>query len=218
METVQFKNIKLQVWDLGGQSSIRPYWRCYYPNTDAIVFVVDASDTDRLETAKAELSAMLEEEDLKDAVLLVFANKQDQKGALTAPAISACGMGLRRGGRKGAHNTHSSPIPHHPTPRRGVGARVHQKQAVVDPGNVGNCGDGGAGGVRVADGHVAGEEVKTLWGGLGDGTRGASGTVKRCTLAQNVRRRLHTYSYVLRSTQPAAQGTAFYAVASKHAI
>jgi GTPase SAR1 family protein len=29
-----------QVWDLGGQSSIRPYWRCYYPNTDAIIFVV----------------------------------------------------------------------------------------------------------------------------------------------------------------------------------
>lgn len=31
----------VQVWDLGGQTSIRPYWRCYYPNTDAIIFVVD---------------------------------------------------------------------------------------------------------------------------------------------------------------------------------
>ena len=43
----------VQVWDLGGQSSIRPYWRCYYPNTDAIIFVVDSADTERVETARA---------------------------------------------------------------------------------------------------------------------------------------------------------------------
>ena len=41
VETLQYKNIKFQVWDLGGQTSIRPYWRCYYPNTDAIIYVVD---------------------------------------------------------------------------------------------------------------------------------------------------------------------------------
>lgn len=49
-----------QVWDLGGQTSIRPYWRCYYPNTDAIVFVVDSSDRERMSIAKQELMAMLE--------------------------------------------------------------------------------------------------------------------------------------------------------------
>lgn len=49
-----------QVWDLGGQTSIRPYWRCYYPNTDAIIFVVDSADVERLAIAKQELSAMLE--------------------------------------------------------------------------------------------------------------------------------------------------------------
>ncbi len=42
------------------QSSIRPYWRCYYPNTDAIIFVVDSTDMERMETARAELHAMLE--------------------------------------------------------------------------------------------------------------------------------------------------------------
>jgi len=76
------------VWDLGGQTSIRPYWRCYYPNTDAIIFVVDSADQERLATAKAELHAMLEEEDLKDAILLVMANKQDQSGALNAAGIA----------------------------------------------------------------------------------------------------------------------------------
>ena len=49
-----------QVWDLGGQTSIRPYWRCYYPNTDAIIFVVDSCDSERLGIAKQELLAMLE--------------------------------------------------------------------------------------------------------------------------------------------------------------
>lgn len=84
---LQYKNIKFQVWDLGGQTSIRPYWRCYYPNTDAIIFVVDSCDTDRLSIAKQELMAMLEEEELSDAILLVFANKQDFKGALNAQQV-----------------------------------------------------------------------------------------------------------------------------------
>jgi ADP-ribosylation factor-like protein 1 len=54
------------VWDLGGQSSIRPYWRCYYPNTDAIIYVVDSTDTERLDTARAELHAMLEVREGRD--------------------------------------------------------------------------------------------------------------------------------------------------------
>ncbi|VAI87430.1 unnamed protein product [Triticum turgidum subsp. durum] len=60
VETVQYNNIKFQVWDLGGQTSIRPYWRCYFPNTQAIIYVVDSSDTDRLVTAKEEFHSILE--------------------------------------------------------------------------------------------------------------------------------------------------------------
>ena len=70
VETLRYKNITFQVWDLGGQTSIRPYWRCYYPNTgneglkfhnliDAIVYVVDSADTDRIPIAKTELMAIL---------------------------------------------------------------------------------------------------------------------------------------------------------------
>ena len=33
VETLKYKNLTFQVWDLGGQTTIRPYWRCYYPNT-----------------------------------------------------------------------------------------------------------------------------------------------------------------------------------------
>ncbi|XP_038992135.1 ADP-ribosylation factor 1-like [Hibiscus syriacus] len=60
VETVQYNNIKFQVWDLGGQTSIRPYWRCYFPNTQAIIYVVDSSDTDKLVIAKEEFHAILE--------------------------------------------------------------------------------------------------------------------------------------------------------------
>ena len=88
VETVSYKNIKFQVWDLGGQTSIRPYWRCYYANTDAIMYVIDSQDQDRVGIAKEELLAMLEEEELKNSSLLVMANKQDMEGAMTVTQIS----------------------------------------------------------------------------------------------------------------------------------
>ena len=76
VETVTYKNIKFQVWDLGGQTGIRPYWRCYYPNTQAIIYVVDSSDTERIGTSAAEFHAILGEDELKEALILVYANKQ----------------------------------------------------------------------------------------------------------------------------------------------
>ncbi|KAJ1335070.1 ADP-ribosylation factor-like protein 1 [Microdochium nivale] len=88
VESVTYKNLNFNVWDLGGQTSIRPYWRCYYANTAAVIFVVDSTDIERLQTAAEELGAMLNEEELKDAALLVFANKQDQPGAKGAGDIS----------------------------------------------------------------------------------------------------------------------------------
>ncbi|THC97773.1 hypothetical protein EYZ11_002755 [Aspergillus tanneri] len=88
VESVTYRNLNFNVWDLGGQTSIRPYWRCYYANTAAVVFVIDSTDIERLGTAADELAAMLNEEELRDAALLVFANKQDQPGAKGAGEIS----------------------------------------------------------------------------------------------------------------------------------
>ncbi|ODV90079.1 hypothetical protein CANCADRAFT_1812 [Tortispora caseinolytica NRRL Y-17796] len=88
VETLTYRNLKFNVWDLGGQTSIRPYWRCYYSDTSAVIFVVDATDRDRIETAAEELKAMLDEEELRDAALLVFANKQDQPNAMSGPQVS----------------------------------------------------------------------------------------------------------------------------------
>merc|ERR1711990_807028 len=78
VETLEYQKIKFTVWDVGGQDKIRLLWRHYYQNTQGLIFVVDSSDRDRVELAKEELHRMLGEEELRDAVVLVFANKQDQ--------------------------------------------------------------------------------------------------------------------------------------------
>lgn len=49
---------------------------------------MDATDRERINTSKEELTEMLSEEELTDSALLVFANKQDQPGAMTAPEVS----------------------------------------------------------------------------------------------------------------------------------
>lgn len=88
VESLDYKNIKFQVWDLGGQSSIRPYWRCYYAETSAIIYVIDSADKERLGTSRAELLAMLSEEELRSAKLLIFANKQDLDGHASVSEVS----------------------------------------------------------------------------------------------------------------------------------
>jgi ADP-ribosylation factor-like protein 1 len=88
LETLQYKNLTFQVWDLGGQTGIRPYWRCYFASTDAIIYVVDSTDKERMGVAKHELFALLDEEELKHSVLLVFANKQDLPGACTETEVA----------------------------------------------------------------------------------------------------------------------------------
>lgn len=90
------------MWDVGGQDKIRPLWRHYFNNTQGIIldniltadvkflgliFVVDSNDRERIEKSKEELMKMLNEDELRDAVLLVFANKQDLPNAMSCAEI-----------------------------------------------------------------------------------------------------------------------------------
>ncbi|GKU89234.1 hypothetical protein SLEP1_g3399 [Rubroshorea leprosula] len=88
VETVEYKNISFTVWDAGGQDKIRPLWRHYFQNTQGLIFVVDSNDRDRIVEARDELHRMLNEDELRDAVLLVFANKQDLPNAMNATEIT----------------------------------------------------------------------------------------------------------------------------------
>jgi ADP-ribosylation factor protein 1 len=88
VETVEYKNISFTVWDVGGQDKIRPLWRHYFQNTQGIIFVVDSNDRERISEAREELQRMLNEDELRDALLLVFANKQDLPNAMNAAEIT----------------------------------------------------------------------------------------------------------------------------------
>jgi|TARA_B110000008_G_C16806725_1_gene499004 ADP-ribosylation factor protein 1 len=88
VEQVDYKNISFTVWDVGGQDKIRPLWRHYYQNTEGLIFVVDSNDKDRIDAAREELQKMLQEDELKDSVVLVFANKQDLPNAMSAPEVT----------------------------------------------------------------------------------------------------------------------------------
>jgi len=87
IKSVQQEGFKLNVWDIGGQKHIRPYWKNYYQNTDAIVYMIDSADTRRTDEAAEELSALLAEEDLAGVPVLVYANKQDLLNAMQASEV-----------------------------------------------------------------------------------------------------------------------------------
>ncbi|NXS39544.1 TRI23 ligase, partial [Balaeniceps rex] len=88
VETVEYKNLKFTIWDVGGKHKLRPLWKHYYLNTQAVVFVVDSSHKDRVSEAHSELAKLLTEKELWDALLLIFANKQDVAGALSVEEIT----------------------------------------------------------------------------------------------------------------------------------
>ena len=77
VETVKHQNLEFTCWDIGGQKKIRALWYHYYQGTDAVVFVIDSNDRHRIEEAKEELYHTMSNDLLKDAALLVLANKQD---------------------------------------------------------------------------------------------------------------------------------------------
>mmetsp|Transcript_17960 Transcript_17960/g.60156 ORF Transcript_17960/g.60156 Transcript_17960/m.60156 type:complete len:190 (-) Transcript_17960:1253-1822(-) len=89
VEEVVHRNIRFQVWDLGGQETLRKSWGTYYINTHAVILVVDSTDREHMPVVKRELSAITAHQDLGEAVLLVLANKQDLRGAATAEDIDA---------------------------------------------------------------------------------------------------------------------------------
>ena len=87
VEQVSYKNISFTVWDVGGQDKIRRLWRHYFKNTDAIIFVVDSADRERVAEAREELLQLTNDEELRGCPVLVLANKQDLPGAMSGAEI-----------------------------------------------------------------------------------------------------------------------------------
>ncbi|XP_061179785.1 E3 ubiquitin-protein ligase TRIM23-like [Saccostrea echinata] len=88
VETVEYKNVKFTIWDVGGQQKIRPLWKHYFFNTQAVIFVVDSSNRERLAESFNELAKLVQEKELKEASLLIFANKQDVETCVSIESIT----------------------------------------------------------------------------------------------------------------------------------
>lgn len=85
--TFTYEPYTLNIWDVGGQKSLRSYWKNYFEATDGLVWVVDCADVGKLDVCVQELHELLKEERLAGASLLVLANKQDLPGALSSSDI-----------------------------------------------------------------------------------------------------------------------------------
>ncbi|XP_025136010.1 putative ADP-ribosylation factor-like protein 5C isoform X3 [Bubalus bubalis] len=103
VEEIVLQKTHFLMWDIGGQESLRSTWNTYYSNTELcllagsflfdasdgfIILVIDSTDRDRLLTTREELYKMLAHEALRDASILIFANKQDMKDSMTIMEIS----------------------------------------------------------------------------------------------------------------------------------
>jgi GTPase SAR1 family protein len=80
--------------DVGGEEKLRPYWRHYYTGTQGILFVVDATDRERLPLAALELRTLANDEQLTEAVIAVAVNKTEAPGAMSLQDVQR-GMDLQ---------------------------------------------------------------------------------------------------------------------------
>jgi len=87
IKTLTQGQFKLNVWDIGGQKSIRPYWRNYYDGTDALIYVIDSTDHKRMEETGIELTQILDEEKLAEVPVMILCNKCDLAAALEPEEI-----------------------------------------------------------------------------------------------------------------------------------
>ncbi|KAG6938446.1 ADP ribosylation factor like GTPase 5C [Chelydra serpentina] len=88
VEEIILRKTHFLMWDIGGQETLRSTWNTYYSNTEFVILVIDSTDRERLTVTKEELYKMLAHEDLQNAAVLIFANKQDVKNSMTTSEIS----------------------------------------------------------------------------------------------------------------------------------
>ena len=87
VETINHKSTQIVVWDVGGRDKIRPLYRHYFNNTQAIIFVVDSNDRERIEDARYEMDRFLREDELRDCIFLLLVNKQDLDNAMSVDEV-----------------------------------------------------------------------------------------------------------------------------------
>jgi ADP-ribosylation factor protein 1 len=71
------QGVTFTVWDIGGQTKLRPLWRHYFNNVNGLFYVVDSSDPERVNESAEELHSVLEDDQMSGVPVVIIANKQD---------------------------------------------------------------------------------------------------------------------------------------------
>ncbi|KAF4792066.1 ER degradation-enhancing alpha-mannosidase-like protein 1 [Turdus rufiventris] len=82
MRKVTKGNVTIKIWDIGGQPRFRSMWERYCRGVNAIVYMVDAADRDKIEASRNELHNLLDKPQLQGIPVLVLGNKRDLPNAL----------------------------------------------------------------------------------------------------------------------------------------
>ena len=88
IEQFEHKSTTFLMWDVGGPDNLRDQWSAYYKGTRAVILVLDSTDVTRLPIIKEKMHKVMKHKELKNSVLLIYANKQDQHNSLSPLKMS----------------------------------------------------------------------------------------------------------------------------------
>ena len=92
VEEINYKGLSFTVWDIGGQTRLRELWHHYYRDSNAVIYVLDASDEERFQLAKETLENTLSSPDMEKVPVLVFANKMNMSRKRPIELVEAMGL------------------------------------------------------------------------------------------------------------------------------
>ncbi|KAG8769508.1 hypothetical protein FRC15_004552 [Serendipita sp. 397] len=88
LEDIKYNGKSFSLWDFGGDNRIRSIWHCYYVYVEAIVYVVDSANTERMPEARRVMHHVLSNRETREVLLLILANKQDLPNVLDAVSLA----------------------------------------------------------------------------------------------------------------------------------
>jgi len=87
IQEVESGQFTLQLWEVGGEEKVRPYWDRYATGINGLVFVIDMADRDRLTEAVQALAAVFQKIGLASLPTLVLLNRSEQEDIAEVEAM-----------------------------------------------------------------------------------------------------------------------------------